>query len=419
MDSKTSEPALHPKLPRLVCFVNGIFGGGFGGGDVYFCHMARAALAAGYPLHFFGGHALKNYLEKQALPLDLTLTDSQAGDLGDVTTLTGQFRLLWDFGRRLRGSLARLSVVQPDDIAYAMSDFLFDTIPLIRCRARAKILYLGMMAPTFRQILFKSRGDVTSSRLSSIYYWFSQQLSLRWFRRVPNGIVTYSHPEMRDYLLRFGYRATQLVYVPNGSDAEVAEQVPAQTKQFDLAWVGRVHPQKGIDDLLDVFDWLKERLPDFRAVIVGKSQEKLEPLTQQKGLGKNITFSGLVSEAEKFRLLKSSRIFVMPSHYESWGIVVGEALVADLPVVAYRLDCYPPVFGDFVRYVKPFDLEAFKHAIEDEIKKQRIGENYLAAMDTKKLKEELSWTTAQEKFVDALAQAGQNFQPFTDKMTNA
>ncbi len=284
-----------------------------------------------------------------------------------------------------------------------MSDYWFDTIPLIRCRARVKILYLGMIAPTFAQVLFKSRADVTTTRLNSLYYWMSQQTSLRRFRRVRGGIVTYSHPEMRDYLLRFGYEESRLVYVPNGSDVAAADRVPEQQKKFDLAWVGRVHPQKGIDDLLATLAWLKNQLPDFRAIIIGKSKDALEPLVQKMGLTENVFFSGLVSEEEKFRLLKSSRVFVMPSRYESWGIVVGEALVAGTPVVAYKLDCYPPVFGDFVRYVKPFDVEEFQRAVEDEIRNQHAGKNYLASKDWMTLKQQLSWTMAQKNFLKILS----------------
>src|SRR5690242_29225 len=195
MESKPASDSSPNGHPRLVAFVNGIFADGIGGGDIYFYHIARAALDAGWPMHFFGGHAFEQYLKKQKLPLNLTLTDSRVGNLGNVTTLTGQFRLLWDFGRRLRGSLSQLNEVKAEDVAYAMSDYWFDTIPMIRCRARTKILYLGMIAPTFKQVLFKSRADVTSIRLPSLYYWLSQQLSLRWFRRVSNGVVTYSHPE--------------------------------------------------------------------------------------------------------------------------------------------------------------------------------------------------------------------------------
>jgi glycosyltransferase involved in cell wall biosynthesis len=218
-------------------------------------------------------------------------------------------------------------------------------------------------------------------------------------------LVTYSHPEMRDYLLTFGYREADLCYVPNGSDVAAADRVPAQTKEFDVAWTGRVHPQKGIDDLLATLAWLKQRLPDFRAVIIGKSQDALAPVVRELGLADHVTFSGLVSEEEKFRLLKRSRMFVMPSRYESWGIVVGEALVSGVPVVGYELACYRPVFGDFVRYVKPFDAEAFKRTVEEEIRNQRAGRNYLATMDWEALKRRLSWAAAQKNFCAALARA--------------
>ncbi|HMP81647.1 MAG TPA: glycosyltransferase family 4 protein [Verrucomicrobiota bacterium] len=397
--------------PRLVCFVNGIFSEGIGGGDVYFRYMARAAIAAGYPIHFFGGHALKLYLERQGFPMNLTLTDTRMAKLGTVGALAGQFRLLLDFRRRLSGTLRQLDVVLPEDIAYAMSDYWFDTMPLMRCRARTKILYLGMMAPTLKQVLTRGRADVTGSRLPSLYYWMSQRYSLKRFRHCEGGVVTYSHPEMRRYLLSLGYEDSALWYVPNGSDTEAADRVPEQPKQYDVVWAGRVHPQKGVDDLLATFQWLKQQLPDFRAVIIGKSRDALEPVVRQMGLSGNVTFSGLVSEEEKFRLLKCSRVFVMPSRYESWGIVVGEALVSEVPVVAYRLDCYPEVFGDAVRYVQPFDTGAFQRAVEDEVRRQRAGENYLSKQNLPELKKRLSWTAAQESFCGVLGKPGPALQP--------
>ena len=302
--------------------------------------------------------------------------------------------------------MRQLNQVLPDDLAYAMSDYWFDTLPLMRCRARAKILYLGMIAPSLGEVIRKSRADVSASRLASLYYWMSQQFSLRFFRLCANGFVTYSHPEMREYLLRFGYRESQLTYVPNGMDVAAADSTPDQPKQFDVAWTGRVHPQKGIDDLIALLRWLKQRIPDYRAVIIGRSKETLGPVVRDLGLADNVTFSGLVSEEEKFRLLKASRIFAMPSRYESWGIVVGEALASGVPVVAYELQCYRPVFEDFVRYVKPFAQEAFLRAVEEEVRNQRAGKNYLAALDLAGLKRKLDWSAAQRNFVELLGHLG-------------
>ena len=396
------------RRPRVVFFVNGIFSEQIGGGDIFFAYLARAALEAGYPVHFFGGHALKRYLQREGLPLNLTLTDHGIAKLSDAGRLSGQLRLLLDFSRRFARTMRLLSEVQPNDIAYGVSEYWFDTIPVMRCRARQKAFHLGMMAPRLREVLFKSRADVTTLRLPAFYFWLSQQFSGRLFRFCRGGVITYPHPEIRDYLMKFGHRESALWYIPNGSDVAMADRVPAQPKQYDVAWMGRVHPQKGIDDLLATLAWLKQQVPDFRAVIIGKSQDKLEPVIGRMGLSENVTFSGLVSEEEKFRLLKSSRVFVMPSRYESWGIVVGEALASDVPVVAYDLPCYRPVFGDFVRYVKCFDSDGFKRAVEDEVRRQRAGRNYLAALNPGKLKQAMDWSTAQKSFLSLLQKLAAN-----------
>lgn len=389
--------------PRVVFFVNGIFSAQIGGGDIFFAYLARATVKAGYPVHFFGGHALKSYLEREGLPLNITLTDGRMAALGDVNRLKGQLRLLWDFWGRLRRTLGKLSEIRETDIVYGVSEYWFDTIPVKLCRARRKAFHLGMMAPTLGEVVFKRRADVTPVRLPSLYFWLSQQFSGRLFRWGRGRVViTYPHPEIQNYLKRFGYRDAELWYVPNGSDVAIADTVPDQPKKFDIAWTGRVHPQKGIDDLLETFTWLKERLPDFRAVIIGKSQEKLEPVIRQMNLQENVWFSGLVSEEEKFRLLKSARLFVMPSRYESWGIVVGEAIAAGVPVVAYDLQCYRPIFGDCVQYVKCFESGAFKRKVEEVVREQRAGHNYLAGINTRDLKRTMDWSAAQSSFLALL-----------------
>jgi hypothetical protein len=70
--------------------------------------------------------------------------------------------------------------------------------------------------------------------------------------------------------------------------------------------------------------------------------------------------------------------------------------------VAYDIPNYRPVFGDFLRYVPAFDLAAFQSAAEDQIKKMRAGDNYLARLDLAEFKRANSWETTQEKFLAAL-----------------
>lgn len=372
------------------------------GGEIHTCNLTASALAAGYQVHFLAGHALKAELERRNLAVTVSVTDHQIMAPRDFGSLSGQLSLLVDYWRRLRGTLPLLSEIQSEDLVYSATDFWWDIIPVLRCRARRRIMYLGMDCPTLGEIIFKTRPDVKTIRLPSVHYWLTQQMALRLFRGRRNKRLIYTHHNQKPRLLRMGYREADLVFVSNGVDLKQPAAVPEQKKVYDAAWVGRVHPQKGIDDLIATLVYLSKTLPDFRAIMVGDLRQMLAPRILAAGLGEKVEFSGYVSEAEKFRLLKSSRLFLMPSRYESWGIVIGEALATGIPVVAYELDAYRPVFGDLLRYVPAFDLDSFQRAAADEIQKARTGGKSLDATKLAAFIQDNSWEAVGRRFLTAV-----------------
>jgi glycosyltransferase involved in cell wall biosynthesis len=388
-------------VKKIHFFANGIFSDQISGGDIHFFHMAQAAMDAGYVVHFFGGHALEKQLRTQFKDFELTLTDGAQAKLFNAHSFSGQFRLLFDYGRRLCGSLRQISKIQPDETAYAVNDYWFDVWPLLLCKARRKLMILGMDAPTLREIVHRLRPDVTASRLNSIYYWLSQNFSLRLFRGLGSKRLFYVHPDMKQRLLAMGYCEEEIVFISNGMNLKAAEQVPPQNKEYDVVWLGRVHRQKGIDDLLAALVILAREIKDFRAVLVGRLDE-LAPRLAELKLSRCVTLTGLVSEAEKFRLFKASRVFLMPSRQESWGIVIAEALACDVPVVAYDLPAYRPIFGGLIDYVPAFDFEIFKKKSLGAVERARRGEIVLDACGLVLLKSEHSWAAAGNRFTATL-----------------
>src|SRR5437899_2802020 len=202
---------------------------------------------------------------------------------------------------------------------------------------------------------------------------------------------------MRKALLRKGYHEQEISYVSFGVDPDPPGASEAQHKIYDAVWIGRVHRQKGIDDLLQTLTYLKEKIPLFRAVIIGKVKSDLQPLIEKLGLSSVVDFPGFVSEQEKFRLFRSSRVYLMPSRFEGSPRVIGEALVSQLPVVAYDLETYRPIFGEFLSYVPCYDVQAFQREAEQQILAMRAGRNYLDQLDLKRFKEQCSWKTAREE----------------------
>lgn len=387
----------------MVHFItNGVFTTSIAGGDIHFLKLAEGAAQAGYTLNFFGGQALREVIEKHRVPGTVTLTDDAKMPKVDQGALRGQIAMFRDMYARYRRTLAQMSRIGPDDHVYAVSDYWFDVIPAVRCPSRRKLMVLHMEAPTFGQIVTRGRPDVDPKRLASLHYWASQEWSLRRFCALPRKQLLHLHPLQLPRLRRLGAKADELTLVSYGLEVGPTEAVPRQERIYDAVWIGRVHRQKGIDDLLATLKLLAGRLPNFRAMFIGNVREALAPQIAALGLGPNVEFSGFVSEEEKIRLFKASRVFLMPSKHEGSPRVIGESIIAETPVVAYEVPNYRPLFGEFVRYAPAFDLGQFQVVAEREILAMRRGENYLERMDLGGFKQENRWETAQAKFLRAL-----------------
>lgn len=414
---------------KLHFITNGVFTTSIAGGDIHFLKLAEGAARAGYQLNFFGGHALKEVIEKHKLPGAVTLTDEAKLPKVNQSGLGGQFAMFRDFFGRYRRTMAQRRVIQPEDYVYAVSDYWFDVLPAVKSAALRKLMVLHMEAPTLKQIISRSRPDVDPKRLASLHYWASQEWSLRRFckfgslLKAPHrGIIAgfegeddigshagttpkhlfYLHPLMEPRLDKLGIRPHERTLLSYGLEVGPADAVPKQERIYDAVWIGRVHRQKGIDDLLTTLQHLVQRLTNFRAMFIGNVRDALLPEIEARRLTRNVEFSGFVSEEEKIRLFKASRVFLMPSKHEGSPRVIGESIIAGTPVVAYDIPNYRPLFGDFVRYAKPFDLDKFQDAASREILRMRADENYLDKLDLARFKQENSWETTQAKFIAAL-----------------
>lgn len=387
--------------PKIHFFANGIFSTGIAGGDMVFFNLARAAAEHGYAVNYFGGHAFQEVAAREQLPGTVTLTDDAPMPQTDGA-LRAQFALLRDFYGRYRRTLRLRRVIAPEDFVCASSDYWFDVIPAVRCAARKKLMVLNMDSPALGQVITRSRPDVDALRLAALHYWASQAWSLRRFAGCAHRHMIYLHPLMEPRLERLNLHAADRTLISYGLDPAAADAVPAQPRVYDAVWIGRVHRQKGVDDLLATLELLAARLKDFRAVFIGNLQSQLGPEVTRRGLQNCVEFSGFVSEAEKIRLFKASRVFLMPSKHEGSPRVIGESIVAATPVVAYEIPNYRPLFGDLVRYAPPYDLRTFQARAEREILQMRAGENYLERMDLARFKRENSWAAARGKFLAAL-----------------
>ncbi len=125
--------------------------------------------------------------------------------------------------------------------------------------------------------------------------------------------------------------------------AEFESAHPALAGRRVFLFLGRLHPKKGCDMLLQAFARWQVTDDPGRAVhlrFVGPPyaahfQEELERRCNALGLkiGMDVSFAGGVVGRDKWRELAAAEVLVLPSHQENFGIVVAEALACEVPVL--------------------------------------------------------------------------------------
>ena len=138
---------------------------------------------------------------------------------------------------------------------------------------------------------------------------------------------------------RLGFR-NPIAVITNGVDIPPATTRDVQrSASRTLLYLGRLHPIKALDALLDAWAALEPSFPDWSLRLVGPDENghkaQLEQQCARLSL-RRVSFRGAVFGTDKERELDAASLYVLPSHSENFGMTAAEALAAGLPVIASR-----------------------------------------------------------------------------------
>ncbi len=259
------------------------------------------------------------------------------------------------------------------DAVYAPSDFLFDLLPALFCRwknPRARLVVcVFLIAPNpfkgYEKVLGK--GFKLPS-IRGLLYFTAQWLSVALARAAGATLLVLNSLD-KDSLVAMGARAEKVHVVTMGVDGTFFDAVEAteDTPRFDGLFLGRLHPQKGLFDLVRIWRLVCDARPGSRLGVIGGGSDwwfsKLKQEIAAAGLTGNVELLGFRQGEDKVRLLKAAGCFLMPSHYESFGQVAVEAMASGLPVVAYDLPIYREIFPTGMIKTPFEDMRAFAGAV--------------------------------------------------------
>jgi glycosyltransferase involved in cell wall biosynthesis len=150
--------------------------------------------------------------------------------------------------------------------------------------------------------------------------------------------------------------------IPNGVDGLALEIPPLPPEH--LLFVGRLdRRQKGLDLLVEIAalaaDSLGSAMPPLLIAGDGPDRSIAEAWVETRGLGHIVRFVGRVEGQAKYELMARAHLVMMPSRFETFGMVAVEAEAAGVPVVAFDVGPLRGVAGPAAVLVEPFRTDRF------------------------------------------------------------
>ncbi len=223
----------------------------------------------------------------------------------------------------------------------------------------------------------------------------------------------------RAYMIAMGAAPERIVIFPQVADNSFFQSENARLRPQRAAWkralgittarvilfVGQLIPRKGILELMDAFEIIAAQDADVSLVMVGEGVLRAELQTRRAGSrhAERIFISPFASQQELPTYYAVADIFVLPSLYDTFGVVVNEAMASGLPIVTtHNVGATADLVADGVngRVVAPGDAHALAAALcsllQDETLRDRMGNNALERIG--------QWTiqTAADAFMECL-----------------
>lgn len=285
------------------------------------------------------------------------------------------------------------------EVVCASSHFLYDVLPSILAWFRKKgcrlIIYNHMLMPS----PFSKEKHIPM--VYSLLTWIQQKASLTLIKRYAD--IVFVLPSEVEKIIGHGISPNKVRIMINGVNFSQIEKVKRLSHSYEGCFIARLSPYKGLFDLVKIWSEVCQSFPSARIAIIGTERKKyvslLRKMIHRYRLDKNFDVLGALEENRKYSVLKSSKVFVYPSHLESFGIVIVEALACGVPVVAYDLPAYK-IFGSRAIEKAPLgDVHSFSQLVVELLKdrKKRMEMSKHAKMISKRF----CWKQAIERDLHA------------------
>src|SRR3989304_7082406 len=140
--------------------------------------------------------------------------------------------------------------------------------------------------------------------------------------------------------------------------------------------------EPGVYDLIESITRVRKDYKSVYFIIAGEGPERnrMEMICKEKGIEKEVRFTGHINEKNLLKVYSCADIFVLPTYSEAMPMVILEALAAGLPIITTPIGAIPDIIKDGIKgfLIEPNSpkqlVEKILFLLHNEETKKRIGE---------------------------------------------
>lgn len=354
------------KPMQIIAINNGIaIYENMSGGDKFIIELCKQWSNDGHSVHYVTSTAGRDVCVREGLNCTFHALNSPGVD---------KIGLVLDYVIR---TIMSLFLNIPDSkIVVSASCFIYDSLPAFIIKLRQP--QSEWIATKWHMVQGITKRSYNKNITRNLLAFISQWVSLKLLKKKADIILT-ENSEVKNALTKFGIPPNKIKIVGVGLDLGNVNKISDQKKVYDACFLARIDPKKGFLDLVEIWKKVCEMKDDAKLAIIGGGEKKYTDALKKKirktGLKENIKVLGYLSEEEKYKTLKSSKIFVFTSYEEGIPLVFMEAMACGLPVITYYLPTYKEL-GDMIIKVPLGEVQKMAETILKLLEKERLRDEY-------------------------------------------